>query len=327
MLTRTTPITRFVVGLAAAGLALGGLTACGGQSLAEAEEGSGGSGGNTSFAEPAPISDEELAKSVLEQIEPDEKLAAQVPEKMRKSGLRATTSVGYPPMEEWASNGTDIVGIDPAMAHAISRKLGLNLSLEDQEFNAMIPGLISGRFDVLLSSMTDNEERRETTTFVDYVQAGNAFLVAEGNPEKIKVPMDLCGKTIAVVESGSSALIAQDFSAECEAEGKPGYEILSLSGDGEANLAVQSGRAVATVTDFPVAVERAKNPETQMDAVRIDGDESIWGIGVDNSQKELAKTVQAALQSLMDDGSYKKILDAYGVGDMALEKATINGGA
>lgn len=315
-------LTRSALAFAAGGLLLG-LTACGAQSLSETDSET----GTTTAAEFAPISDEELSKDVLENITTDEDLAAAVPAEIRKKGLRATTSVGYPPMEEWATNGTDVVGVDPALAHAIARKLGLTLSIEDQEFNAMIPGLISGRYDMLLSSMTDNEERRETTTFVDYVQAGNAFLVAKGNPENIAVPEDLCGKTVAVVESGSSALLAQDYSAECEAAGKTKYDILSLAGDSEANLSVQSGRASATITDYPVAVERAKDPETEMDAVRIEGDESIWGIGIDNSNSEFAGTVQQALQSLMDDGTYEQILDAWGLAEMALPEATINGGA
>lgn len=326
MQLRTSPI-RLVLARSALGIAAGslllGLTACGGQSLADTES---SSGNGAATAEMTPISNEERAKDVLEGIEVNAELAALVPDKMRETGLRATTSVGYPPMEEWSSNGKEIVGVDPAIAHAIARTLGLPLTLQDQEFNAMIPGLISGRYDILLSSMTDTAERRETTTFVDYVQAGNAFLVAKGNPESVALPADLCGKTVAVVESGASAMLAQEYSQDCESAGAPAYDILSLAGDSEANLSVQSGRASATITDYPVAVERATDPETEMDAVRIDGDESIWGIGVDNSQSEFAETVQLALQSLMDDGSYGKILEAWGLSDMALSEATINGG-
>lgn len=324
-LTRSSRAFARTATLLAVGGLIVGLTACGGQSLADVD--SSGSGGDASATEFTPIPSEEKAKDVLEGITADADLAAQVPDAIRKNGLRATTSVGYPPMEEWGTNGTDIVGVDPAIAHAIARKLDLTLSIQDQEFNAMIPGLISGRYDMLLSSMTDNEERRETTTFVDYVQAGNAFLVAKGNPDKIALPADLCGKTVAAVESGSSALLAEQFSSDCESAGKPAYDILLLGGDSEANLSVQSGRSSATITDYPVAVERAADPESEMDAVRIEGDESIWGIGIDNSKAEFAKTVQQALQSLMDDGSYAKILDAWGLGDMALPQATINGGA
>lgn len=305
------------------GLALLGLTACGGQSLAAAD-GGGEAAGEVEFM---PVPDEEQAKDIIEGIEPSEEAAALLPDDFTGKGLRWVTSVGYPPMEEWASDGESIIGVDPAIAHAVSRTLGVSMTLEDQEFNSMIPGLISKRYDVLASSMTDNAERRETTTFVNYVSAGNAFLVATGNPESIKAPADLCGKIIAVVDSGSSALLAQEFSAECEADGKPGYEVLAFGGDAEANLAVQSGRAVATISDYPVAAARAADPENKMEAITIEGGESLWGLGVDKSNEELAEAIQAALQELIDDGTYLEILKAWNVDGMAIEEATINGGA
>lgn len=315
-------VTRTLIGFAVGGLILG-LTACGGQSLSATDANTDGA---NSSAKMMPIPDEEEAKGVLEGITVDEELAALVPDAVRESGLRATTSVGYPPMEEWSTDGSDVIGVDPALAHAIARTLGLELTIQDQEFNAMIPGLLSGRYDILLSSMTDNEERRETTSFVDYVQVGNAFLVAKGNPDKVSEPLALCGKTVAVVESGSSAVLAEEFSAECVDAGQAAYDILKLAGDSEANLSVQSGRATATITDYPVAVERTSDPEMEMEAVRIEGDESIWGIGIDKADEELVNSVQQALQSLMDDGTYEEILEAWGLQEMAIPEATVNGG-
>ncbi|WP_336992773.1 ABC transporter substrate-binding protein [Leucobacter sp. VD1] len=310
-------------GAIVAGVALLGLTACGGQSLSDTGSGAKASGEVEFMAVP----DEEKAKDIIEGIEPSEKAAALLPEQFKNDGLRWVTSVGYPPMEEWASDGEGIIGVDPALGHAISRTLGVSMTIEDQEFNSMIPGLISKRYDVLASSMTDNAERRETTTFINYVSAGNAFLVATGNPESIKVPADLCGKIVAVVDSGSSAGLAEEYSAECEAAGKAPYEILAFDGDSPANLAVQSGRAVATITDYPVAAARAADPENKMDAIAIEGGESLWGLGVDKSNQELAEAIQAALQELIDNGTYLEILEAWSVEGMAIDEATINAGA
>lgn len=308
--------------LGAAGALALTLSACGGQSLADVDKD--GDAIDVSDVTLTPISPDEKAKDVLEAIEPDQKLHDMLPADKR-SGLTWTTSSGYPPMELLGSNDTDIIGVDPAFAHAISRVLGVPMKMEDADFNAMIPGLVSGRYDVLASSMTDTEERRETTTFINYVQSGNAFLVAEGNPLGVKTPMDLCGKTIAVVDAGSSAALAEEKSGECEKAGETAYTILAFPGDGEANLALSSGRAQATVTDYPVAVSRAAEKDSGMTAVPIEGGESVWGLGVDNSQPELAKAVQAALQKLMDDGDYEKILAAWQVEAMAIDRATING--
>lgn len=314
---------RALAGILSLGFAVAGLTACGGQSLSD----TGDSASADTKVEFMVVPDEEKAKSVIEGIEPSETAAALLPDNFKSDGLNWVTSVGYPPMEEWGTNGTDIIGVDPAMAHAISRKLGVNATLVDQEFNSMIPGLISKRYDVLASSMTDNAERRETTTFVNYVSAGNAFLVGKGNPEGIKAPDDLCGKIVAVVDSGSSALLADEYSKACTDAGAAAYEILRFDGDSAANLAVQSGRAVATITDYPVAAARAADPVNEMDFVGIEGGESLWGLGIDNANPELAKAVQAALQELMDDGTYLELLKAWNVEGMAIDEATINGGA
>ena len=311
-----------VSGTIVAGLALLGLTACGGQSLADT--GGSAASGEVEFMA---VPDEEKAKDVIEGIEPSEQAAALLPEEFEGKSLRWVTSVGYPPMEEWGSDGESIIGVDPALGHAISRTLGVSMTIEDQEFNSMIPGLMSKRYDVLASSMTDNAERRETTSFVNYVSSGNAFLVAAGNPESIEEPADLCGKIVAVVDSGSSAVLAEEYSAACEAEGNAPYEILAFDGDSPANLAVQSGRAVATITDYPVAAARAADPQNKMDAVAIEGGESLWGLGVDKSNEELAKAIQAALQELIDNGTYLEILEAWNVEGIAVDEATINGGA
>lgn len=293
------------------------LTACGARPLSELEQVQG------KVAETS-VPEEEKAKEVLASIEEDPELKALLPEGVRERGIKWATSVGYPPMELWTSDNSEIIGVDPAIAHAISKKLGVPMSLENQEFASLIPGLISKRYDVMISSTTDNEERRKTTTFVDYVQAGNAFLVYEGNPDGIEKPDDLCGKTVALVANGSSFERAKEFSKSCEDNGMQPYKILSFEDDNNANLAVQSRRATATVTDFPVAAYRAADEKNKMAVVPIEGDEAVWGIGIDNSRTDLVDPVFGALNSLIEDGTYGEILKAWDVERMAVDQATVN---
>ncbi|RRD36437.1 ABC transporter substrate-binding protein [Leucobacter sp. OH2974_COT-288] len=297
------------------------LSGCGGQSLSETPSADNAGSGEVTFTA---VPQEELAKATIESLETQADLHAMLPEKYREK-LRWTTSVGYAPMELWDSSTKEIIGVDPALAHAISRVLGVELEISDNEFNAQIPGLLSGRYDIIASSMTDNEKRRETTTFVDYVSAGNAFTVNKDNPKEFKAPMDFCGEIIAVVDSGSSSIVAENFSAECVAAGKAAYEILGFDGEESADLAVASGRATATISDYPVAAyKEAQNEPIRV--VPIAGEKSLWGFGVSNDNAELAKAVAAALQYLIDNGHYQQILDAWNVSDLAVEKATINGG-
>lgn len=299
------------------------LTGCGGQWLWEVEQ---QASQDITKIEYWPVPDNERAKSVIEGIEPSQELHDMVPEQYRVDGVVWTTSPGYPPMELFGDNGRDIIGVDPAIAQALMRKLGLKMTIGSQEFNAQIPGVLSGRYDAVISSMTDNEERRQTMMFVDYVQAGNAFLVPKGNPLGVEEPMDLCGKTIAVVDAGASAALVDEMSEDCVNAGKPAYNVLRFEGDQNVNLALKSGRADATVTDYPVAQWYVADSKNTFESVVIEGGESIWGIGVGQDDEEFAKALQAALQELIDDGTYAEILAAWDVEDMAIETATINGG-
>lgn len=303
------------------GAVLFGTTACGAQSLNASEEKA-----NSDEVTLITAPDEDLAAGVIAGIEPNEELFNALPASIRNKGLQVTTSVGYPPMEMYGADGKTIVGVDPSLARAIARTLGVDLTITDQEFNAQIPGLLTGRFDVLLSSMTDNEERRETVTFVDYVSAGNGFLVQTGNPSSIATPDDVCGTIISVVDNGSSMDLAEEYDAACIADGKASVDILKFEGDSEAILAVKSGRAAATIGDYPVAVYRAAEADSGLEAIAIDGGESPWGIAVDKKNTDLVDLVQKALQELIDSGAYSAILDAWGVGQMAVGSAVINAG-
>ncbi|MCQ9366657.1 ABC transporter substrate-binding protein [Brevibacterium sp. 91QC2O2] len=296
------------------------LSACGARPLSELYEQK--AGGAVEVKVPA----DEKAKGVLDAVQADPQLTELVPEDIRATGIKMANSVGYPPMELFADNGKDILGVDPAIAAAIAKKLGIGFHVEDQEFASMIPGMKSGRYNFVMSSMTDNKERRAQAFMVDYVKAGNAIQVSKGNPKGIKGPQDLCGQPVSTVQGGSSEARLKTFSKDCESKGKPAIKILGFSADGEAGLAIKSGRSVASLTDYPPAADRAADPESGFDAVEVSGGESIWGIAIDNKNKPFAEAVQKALQSLIDDGSYGKILDAWSVDKLAIDKATINGG-
>jgi polar amino acid transport system substrate-binding protein len=305
--------------LGATGVLLLGAAACGGQSLGDDES-------DTKASDVVVAPEADPAADVINAIEPSPELSSKLPAEIVSRGLKVTTSEGYPPMEMYAEDGKTIIGVDPALGRAIARKLGVGMSIADEDFNSQIPGVTTGRYDMILSSMTDNAERREVVTFVDYVSAGNGFLVKKGNPSGVEVPLDLCGKTTSVVDNGSSDQAAQAFDADCKAAGKPGIKILRFPGDSEAILQVQNGRSDATITDYPVAAYRASADDSTVDAVAIEGSESLWGIAMAPEQEDLIAAVQGALQELIDSGEYEQILATYGVEQMAVTSADVNAG-
>jgi len=304
-------------------LAVLAMTGCGGQSLADAGPAA-HSAGATFTAVPAPS--EDLAKSVIDGIKADPKLTAGLPAAIQSAGVKMTTSEGYPPMEMFATDGKTLIGVDPSIGRAIANKLGVPLSINNEDFNSQIPGITTGRYDWIMSSMTDNAERRKTVTFVDYVRSGNGWVVKAGNPAGMGDPSTACGKSVAVVDNGSSLSLAESFDAACKAAGSKGVNILKFAGDQEAILQVRNGRADAGINDYPVAAYRAQTSGGALDAVAIEGGESPWGIAMKPENKELVDAVHKALQALIDDGSYAKILDAWNVSKMTVGTATVNDG-
>ncbi|MEU0669646.1 ABC transporter substrate-binding protein [Streptomyces lavendulocolor] len=264
-------------------------------------------------------------------------LFAKLPEKYKKSGvIKVGTDAAYAPME--SMEGNKIVGIDPEIGEALGKKLGVTFTFENGKFDGLVGSLYSGRVDIVMSGMTDNKDRQQGldegkktgkgVDFVDYFQSGTAILVKKGNPKGIKTLDDLCGKKVAVQLGTTYADAAKAQSAKCEKDGKPKIAIETPDTDAEAQVRVKAGGADADLNDYPVAVHVAKTADAGK-AFEVAGepvDAGPFGIAVDKGNTQLRDAIKEALDAIIADGTYKKILDKWGASQSAIEKAVINGG-
>ncbi|MEU2631935.1 transporter substrate-binding domain-containing protein [Kitasatospora sp. NPDC007106] len=159
-----------------------------------------GSAGTSSDAAPAAAGSSAplVVKGVP--IPVDAKLTAKLPEAVRKAGkVRVATDVPYPPFEMYVSEGSkEITGIDYDLGQAIGARLGVRFEFTGQKFDGLLPAVQAGKFDAVMSAMTDKKERQQAVDFVDYVNAGPGWLVRKGNPDGIKVVTDVCGRSVSV---------------------------------------------------------------------------------------------------------------------------------
>ncbi|MBO1414228.1 ABC transporter substrate-binding protein [Streptomyces sp. FH025] len=243
-----------------------------------------------------------------------------LPAKNKQSGvLRVATSVGYPPMEMYKTGTTELTGVDPDLAAAIAGRLGLKLELSNSSFDGLIPGLQAGRYDLVMSSMTDSEQRRQAVDFVDYFRTGGVIMTKKGNPEGIKSLEDLCGKKVVLAKGSSNLEIGEQQNAKCATK-----MAISQSEDSPTGLLqLDSDRAVATIVDYPVAQMFVKNSGSY-EVLPEQYGTAPWGIAVAKKDAGLRDAVQKALQELIDGGDYRKVLDTYQVGGSAVEHATVN---
>lgn len=195
-------------------------------------------------------------------------LFTKLPADIQKAGvIKVGTDATYAPME--FKQGEKIVGVDPDIAAALGKQLGVNFEFTSGTFDTLLGALPTGRYDVIMSSMSDTKARQEglddkgkkTGTgvdFVDYFTASTGILVKKGNPEGIQSVDDLCGKKLAVQRGTTYETAAKDLSAKCATNGKAKISIQAFSTDAEAQTRVKSGGAVADLNDSPVAAHIAK---------------------------------------------------------------------
>lgn len=198
-------------------------------------------------------------------------LFSKLPKKIQDAGvIKVGTNAEYAPME--STEGGKIVGVDPDLAAALAKQLGVKFEFTSGSFDGLITAVNSGRYDVGMSSITDNKQRQEGlddkgkklgegVDFVDYFTAGTAIYVKKGNPEAIKGIEDLCGKTAAVQQGTTYETALKDQSKKCTDAYKKAINIEAFQNDTEAQTRVKSGGAVAGINDYPVAVDLANKAD------------------------------------------------------------------
>ncbi|WP_282206773.1 ABC transporter substrate-binding protein [Kitasatospora fiedleri] len=267
-------------------------------------------------------------------INADAKLAGALPEAVRKAGkVRVATDVPYPPFEMYVSEGSqEMTGIDYDLGQAVGARLGVRFEFTAQKFDGLLPAVQAGKFDAVMSAMTDKKERQQAVDFVDYVNAGPGWLVKKGNPEHIAAVTDVCGKSVSVQSGTNHQKLLEQRQELCRQKGLPAIAVLAFGKDSEAQLALRSGKVSADFLDEVTAAYVADTADGGAVFDTVAGTAAVGpvsaspiGIGVAKSVPGLKEAIQGALQSLMDDGSYQKILQAYHVPDIAIAKATVNG--
>ncbi|MFF7201451.1 ABC transporter substrate-binding protein [Streptomyces sp. NPDC008141] len=251
--------------------------------------------------------------------------------------IKVGTDAAYAPMEY--EEGGKIVGIDPDIAAALGKELGVKFQFTSGTFDGLISSLNSGRQDVVMSAMSDTKARQDGlddkgkkvgqgVDFVDYFTSGVSLLVKKGNPSKIESLDDLCGKKVAVQRGTIYEDTFKAQATKCKTDGKGTLTIEAFDTDAEAQTRVKSGGAVADLNDYPVAAHIAKTAGGGND-FEVAGDQTDagpFGIAVDKDNAQLRDALKAAVDAIIKNGEYAKVLEKWDVKNSAVTEATINAG-
>ncbi|MET0133647.1 MAG: ABC transporter substrate-binding protein [Kibdelosporangium sp.] len=282
-------------------------TACGAGGSGQSSPG--GGGGQTQASGSATV-----AKS--------EKLAAMVPADIKSDGkIVVGQDQSYPP-NEFVENNT-AVGMDIDLGRAIGQKLGLEVEYQNAAFDGIIAGLAANRYELAISSFTINAERVQTVDMVSYFSAGTSMAVLKGNPDKLNID-ELCGKNVAVQKGTVQVEDLDTRNAKCKTDGKPEITVQQFQNQTDVNLALNSKRTQGMLADSPVVDYAIKQTGDQLEAVGQAYDTAPYGIALPKGKGEYAQAVQGAIQELIDEGTYVKILEKWGVQRGAVTKSEVN---
>ena len=252
-------------------------------------------------------------------------VASLVPTAIKAKGtLTVATEAQYAPNEFIASDGHTIIGMDPDMVKALGEVMGLKVTMVNANFEAIIPGIEAGRYDLGASSFTDTKEREKVVDFVDYFSAGISFYAKSSSNPGVNELGDLCGKTAAVEKGTVEQEEAEAQSKKCTKEGKSAVTVLSFPGQNAVNLAVSSGRAELGMADSPVVAYQIKQSNGAFKLIGKSYEFAPYGLAIPKTSG-MTTPILAALKVLIENGKYMQILTKWGIQAGAISTPTING--
>ena len=270
-------------------------------------------------------------KTVLAGIQADPTLKAMLPTAMQTAGFKVASDIPYPPWEMFVGDTSQPTGFDYDLSQALAAKIGVKADFIETKFDSIILSLQSGKNDVAMSDMYDNMSRQKVLDFVDYAEDGTSILVLKGNPKNVGGLDTLAGQAVGCEKGTTQAVMLENLNKQFQSAGKPAMTINQYPDQPSALLAVQSGKVVGDLTDHSTAAYIAMTTdngatfEVVADPAAPSGyDSQPVGAGVLKTNTALRDTLQKALQGLIDDGSYKTIIDHYGL--LPVTAAQINQG-
>ena len=213
--------------------------------------------------------------------------------------LTMATNAYFPPYEFY--DGDTIVGIDAEIAAAVAAKLGMELKIEDMEFDSIITAVSTGKADFGLAGMTVTEERLQNINFsTSYATGVQVVIVSEDSD--IASLDDLAGKKIGVQLATTGDIYATDDFGEENVE--------KYNKGNDAVMALVSGKVDAVIIDN----EPAKSYVAANEGLKIlDTEYAVeeYAACIAKENTALLDAVNAALDELKADGTLQAIIDKY----------------
>ncbi|MFE9312112.1 ABC transporter substrate-binding protein [Streptomyces sp. NPDC006706] len=256
-------------------------------------------------------------------------IAAEVPEAIRRRGtLEIVDSSGSAaPLTFHATDNKTVIGVEPDIACLVADVLGLKPHFNGVSWENIFVGLDSGKYDVGFSNITVTEERKEKYDFAPYREDNLGFEAKKGSGLTVTGPEDVAGKSVAVGSGTNQEKLLIEWSKENETAGREPVDIKYYQNDSDTYLALQSGRIDLYLGPNPTAAYHAATTgKTEVVGTYSGAGATLQGLIAATTKKDsgLVKPLADALNHVIRNGTYAKVLERWGLSDEAVTKSEIN---
>ena len=214
--------------------------------------------------------------------------------------LIMSTNAAFPPYEMTTDSG-EFEGIDIETAQAIADKLGLELQIDDMDFDAALLAVQQGKSDMVMAGVTVTDERQNVMDFTDSYATGIQSIIVKEDSDIASVD-DLAGKKIGTQRGTTGYLYcSDDFGDENVVAYDDGLTAVQMLNNGQVDCVV--------IDNAPAKEFIAANPGLKLlDTAYV---EESYAIGVGKGNAELKDAINTALEELKADGTLQAIVDKY----------------
>ncbi|AIR96641.1 ABC transporter substrate-binding protein [Streptomyces glaucescens] len=256
-------------------------------------------------------------------------IAAQVPREIRERGTLeiADSSGSAAPLTFHATDNRTLIGVEPDIAHLVADVLGLKPHFNTVSWENVFVGLDSAKYDVGFSNITVTEERKEKYDFATYREDNLGFEAKKGSGLKVDGPEDVAGRTVAVGSGTNQEKLLIEWSKANEKAGREPVDIKYYQNDTDTYLALQSGRIDLYLGPNPTAAyHAATSGKTEVVGTYSGAGAGLQGLIAATTKKDsgLVKPLAAALNEVIENGTYAQVLARWGLSDEAVTRSQIN---
>ncbi|MEW9555012.1 transporter substrate-binding domain-containing protein [Nonomuraea sp. NPDC050783] len=251
-----------------------------------------------------------------------------LPDGIKETGVIRFAGDSHPPYRIVANDGKTVTGIDKELQDALGKVLGVRTEISIVSgLPAALSGMLASRYDAFNGPVKDSAEREKQFDAIVWMVTRTSYLIPKSGSSAIKSSADLCGKRVA----GTAGSIVEDQAKRltewCAKQGRKGIDFVGFADTNGTILAAKSGRADAAGMTESAALDVMGK---EKDAFTYVTQTDEQGAGVDQlamlvpKSSGLGPVMLDAFEEIFKNGEYKKIMDKYGLQNVAVKEPRMN---